>query len=134
METEIKKLSDVFEIEDFIIPDNLHLQKGLANESFLVFTAKAGDKIVGGLTAYVLNQYYSEKPLAYIYDLAVLTPYQRKGIGKKLMKSLAEYCGQNGFEEVYVQAEAVDEDAIEFYRATRPTGEENVVHFYYTLN
>lgn len=135
---ELKELillfEDVFEMKNFKIPDETHLRKLLAKENFFAVVAKTNDKIIGGLTIYVLDQYYSHKPLAYIYDLAVLTNYQRKGVGKSLIAFTNNFCKQKGFEEVFVQADKVDDYAIDFYRTTKPTNEEQVVHFYYTLN
>lgn len=132
-----KQLLAVFEqtfaIENFTMPGDAHLQNVLAKEHFFAVVAQAENKIVGGLTCYVLVQYYSEKPLSYIYDLAVLEAYQRKGIGQKLIAATNEYCRLKGFEEVFVQADKVDEHALAFYRATKPTPEEQVVHFSYTL-
>jgi aminoglycoside 3-N-acetyltransferase I len=79
----------------------------------------------------VLDQYYSTKPLAYLYDLAVLTEYQRKGVGRKLIEFTNNYCRQEGFKEVFVQADKMDDYALDFYRSTNPTLEEQVVHFSY---
>jgi len=123
----------VFEMENFERPGQAHLQNLLKREHFFAVVAKNGNKIIGGLTVYTLDQYYSEKPLAYIYDIAVLAEYQRKGVGRKLIKFINEYCRQNGFEEVFVQADKADGYAIDFYRSTKPTGEEQVVHFSYRL-
>ncbi len=122
-----------FEMKHFNMPDDAHLLRLLAKENFFAFVAHCENKVVGGLTGYVLDQYYSEKPLAYVYDLAVLLPYQRKGIGKKLIAATNEYCRLKGFEEVFVQADKVDDYAIDFYRSTAPTTEAQVVHFSYML-
>lgn len=129
----IKLFEDVFEMKDFSMPSSDHLQKLLAKKDFFVFVATQNDQIVGGLTAYVLEQYYSEKPLAYIYDLAVDTQFQRRGIGRQLITAINEFCTEKGFEEVFVQADRVDDYALDFYRSTKPTEEEDVLHFYYTL-
>jgi len=71
--------------------------------------------------------------LAYIYDLAVLKDFRRKGIGKMLIKRLTDYCKKNGFDEIFVQADRVDGYALDFYRLTNPTNEEDVVHFSYLI-
>src|SRR5690554_51064 len=123
----------VFEMKNFKLPDTNYLKNLLAQDYFIAVVAKENNKIVGGLTIYVLQQYYSTQPLAYIYDLAVLTEYQRKGIGKKIMNFVTDYCRDKGFEEVYVQADKVDAHAIDFYRKTNPTAEEAVVQFSYHL-
>ncbi len=124
---------EVFEMKGFKIPGEKYLQALLAKEDFFVFVALLEEKVVGGLTAYTLQQYYSERPLAYIYDLAVLSRYQRQGIGKLLMEGISTFCKGIGMEEVFVQADQVDQHAIEFYQATGGIAEQ-VVHFYYPLN
>lgn len=129
----IKVFEEVFEMENFIIPDNTHLQTVLTKADFIVFVATDEDRIIGGLTAYVLHQYYSLKPLAYIYDLAVQKSLQRQGIGRKLISAFTTYCKENDFEEVFVQADKADAHAIDFYRSTAIANEEDVIHFYYTL-
>lgn len=138
--TEVEELNElisvfeiVFEMKNFQRPSKTHLHNLLNNENFLAVIAKIENKIIAGLTVYVLDQYYSEKPLAYIYDLAVLTECQRKGVGQKLVEFTKEFCRQKGFEEVFVQADKVDDYAINFYRSTQPSAEEQVLHFYYKL-
>jgi len=129
----IRVFEDVFEMENFRIPDENHLQNLLSTDNFHVFVSLVDNQVVGGLTAYTLEQYYSERPLVYIYDLAVQTRYQRQGIGKMLMAAINQYCREAGMEEVFVQADEVDDHAIEFYRSTGGIAEK-VVHFYYPLN
>lgn len=124
----------VFEMENFRLPEAEHLKKVLAKENFFVFVARIKDKIVGALTGYVLEQYYSVRPLAYVYDLAVDESLQRKGIGRALIKAVNNYYREKGFEEVFVQADRIEDHAVNFYRSTQPSAEEDVLHFYYTLN
>ena len=129
----ISVFEKVFEMKNLVRPSNAHLTNLLQSDNFFVVVVKAQNRVIAGLTIYILQQYYSEKPLAYIYDLAVLTEYQRKGIGKSLIKFTNDYCRQKGFEGVFVQADKVDDYAIDFYRLTKPTNEEQVVHFNYNL-
>ncbi|WP_232065263.1 GNAT family N-acetyltransferase [Rhodocytophaga rosea] len=129
----IRVFEDVFEMKNFTMPDEKYLQALLAKDSFFIFVALSDGEVVGGLTAYTLEQYYSTKPLVYIYDLAVTTQLQRQGIGRKLMASINEYCKNTGVEEVFVQADEVDDYALEFYQATGGIAEK-VVHFNYPLN
>ncbi len=130
----LKLFEDVFEMKDFKMPPADHLEKLLSKKDFVVFVAKLNNQVVGGLTVYVLDQYYAEQPLAYIFDLVVNTELQRKGIGKQLISAVNSYCKEQGFEEVFVQADRVDQHAVNFYRSTQPTEEEDVLHFYYSLN
>lgn len=129
----IRVFSEVFEMENFRIPDSSHLQKLLTANDFIAFVALLDQQVIGGLTIYILNQYYSIKPLAYIYDLAVLPAFQRKGVGRQLIDAVRLYCHEHGFEEVFVQADRIDQHAVDFYRKTKPSNEEEVLHFYYLL-
>lgn len=129
----IDVFADVFDMEHFSKPDRAHLRHLLGRDNFLAVIARHDGRVIGGLTVYLLEQYYAEKSLAYIYDLAVLREYQRKGVGKQLMNFTNEYCRSHGVEEVFVQADKVDDYAIDFYRLTNPTTEEAVVHFTYKL-
>lgn len=128
----IRLFEEVFEMKDFVMPPADYLEKLLARDDFFVFVAVLDGRVVGGLTSYTLRQYYSISPLVYIYDLAVATEYQRKGIGKMLIAEIQNYCKDIGVEEVFVQADVADDYALDFYRSTGARGED-VVHFYYPL-
>ena len=130
----IKIFEDVFEWENFTIPRNKHLQRLLDDSGFLVFVGKIDKNVVGGLTAHILHRYDTEKPSAYIYDLAVTTDLQRKGIGKLLLETLNDYCKMNGFNEVFVQAETDDIQAISFYKTTPISSELKATHFTYSFD
>ncbi len=122
----------VFEMENFQIPSQKHLQSVLDNKDFFAIVAIKDNRVVGGLTVYILHQYYYEKPLAYIYDLAVSIQLQRQGIGKRLIDFTNTLCKEKGYEEVFVQAEKEDEHAVDFYRSTN-AAEKDVSHFYYSF-
>lgn len=149
MNPEIKKLSDkdvsefselvqvfetVFEWETPTLPTQTHLQKVLSNSQFIAFVANVNDQVIGGLTAHILDRYDLDKPSAYVYDLAVLSKYQRMGIGKKLMSALTDYCSKKGFADVFVQAETEDVHAVNFYRTTPVIEELQATQFTYSFD
>ncbi|GAA4302143.1 GNAT family N-acetyltransferase [Compostibacter hankyongensis] len=123
----------VFDLKNAQDPTPEYLDRLLHKENFMVFVALVDEEVAGGLTAYVLEQYHSPKPLAYIYDLAVTKTFQRQGIGSLLMDKFREHCTALGFEEIFVQADQADREAVAFYRSTQPAGEQPARHFYYTL-
>jgi aminoglycoside 3-N-acetyltransferase I len=126
--TLIQIFREVFENKGEL-PGESYLVNLLKNPGFMVVVAKINGKVTGGLTVYILNGYYNEKPTAYIYDVGVDPAFQRQGIGKKLIAFLTTYCRENGFQEAYVEAESDDEQAIGFYRKTPFTGELQATHF-----
>lgn len=109
-----------------------HLQRLLASPDLIVFVARSDNQVVGGLTAYVLMQYHSEKPVVYLYDIAVSAACQGQGIGTKLLTKLMQYCRSLGVEELFVQADQADSQAVNFYRATGGSAQQ-VVQFTYPL-
>ncbi|MBW8523854.1 GNAT family N-acetyltransferase [Chryseobacterium chendengshani] len=132
LEALLKVYVDVFEMENFIIPDKLHLHSLISDNRIVFQVALANNMLIGGLSAYILPSIYSNICEVYIYDLAVKTTFQRRGIGCGLISSLKEYCVDKGYRSLFVQADIVDKHAINFYKATGGK-EENVVHFTYQI-
>jgi aminoglycoside 3-N-acetyltransferase I len=50
------------------------------------------------------------------------------------MACLKNYCRENGFEEAYVEAEAEDRPAVNFYRSTGADSELHATHFTYSFD
>ncbi len=123
----------VFEEEYPTIGSEANSQRLLDDDRFIVLVALADNEVVGGLTAYELQKYYSDTSEIFIYDLAVKPEYQRMGIGKGLIQSLKEYCLKHGIKEFFVMAHEEDKHAIEFYRVTGGKSEK-VVNFVYSTN
>lgn len=130
----IRIFGDVFEMEGLKILDNKYLKSLLNKPDFLVLIGKYNNEVIGGLTVYVLHRYYSTKPVAYIYDVGVMRNHQRKGVGKKLISHLTQYCKENGFEDAYVEAETDDIQAVNFYKTTQMTSELQATHFTYSFD
>lgn len=128
----IRVFEEVFEMPPFEMPADGYLQQLLDKDDFLVFVALENNRVIGGMTAYELPQYYTQTSLLYIYDLAVKTQFQRQGVGKKLMEAIEEYGQATNMDEIFVQADLPDAHALEFYRSTGGLPEE-VVHFTYPL-
>src|SRR5258706_10149624 len=98
----------VFEEENPAIGSEANSQQLLDDDRFIVLVALADNEVVGGLTAYELQKYYSDTSEIFIYDLAVKPEYQRMGIGKGLIQSLKEYCLKHGIKEFFVMAHEED--------------------------
>lgn len=102
------------------LPSDAYLTQFLADEKHIVLIAKQAEKVVGGLVAYQLDKFESERREIFIYDLAVDPAFQRQGIGKKLIESLKLFAKEIGAYTVFVQADEKDE-AIKFYEALGPS-------------
>ncbi|HXA00950.1 MAG TPA: GNAT family N-acetyltransferase [Cytophagaceae bacterium] len=121
---------EIFEMEKPVITNESYLQKLLGKTDFIAYVVICENEIAGGLTAYELPMYYSEYSEVFIYDIAISPEFQRKGLGRKLLSTLKEYCRQNGIREIFVAANEEDAHAVNFYKSTGGRAE-RVVHFNY---
>lgn len=128
----INVFEEVFGMENLLSPGPGYLENLLKNERFMVYVAIFGERVIGGLTAYVLPSYYFESSEVYIYDLAVDESFQRKGTGRKLIEAIKADCKALGLREVFIQADRQDQHAVDFYHATGGKAGE-VIHFSYSL-
>jgi aminoglycoside 3-N-acetyltransferase I len=124
--------AEVFELDNFTLEKKDHLLNLLNKDETIFYVAVNGNTVVGGLTAYTLPSVYNRKSEVYLYDLAVAKNYQRQGIGTKLIEYLKIYCRTINVSDIFVQADTVDEGALNFYR--KIGGDENDVrHFEFNL-
>lgn len=109
------------------------LSKLLANPDFHAIVAQKDGLIIGGMTAYEMHGYYSDKSELYIYDIAVKTEIQNQGIGKKLLDYLKFYAKENSISSIFVEAHSEDEQAVKFYESAMGKSEK-VDHFNFELH
>lgn len=108
-------------------PDADYLQDLLGSETFIALVALREDAVVGALAAYELKKFEQQRSELYIYDLAVAAPYRRQGVATSLIRSLQTIASERGAWVIFVQADYVDEPAVNLYEklGTR----EEVLHF-----
>ncbi len=94
-----------------------YVDRLLARPDFWAIAALAGDEVVGGVTAHTLPMTRAECSEIFIYDIAVRSDQQRKGVGRQLMTALRESAAGMGIHDVFVPADNDDLHALEFYRA-----------------
>ncbi|MGB3151669.1 MAG: GNAT family N-acetyltransferase [Maribacter sp.] len=127
----VELFNEVFE-EPSKVASEKQLKKILNRPDFHVIVALKENKIVGGLTAYELERYYSDKCELYIYDIAVKIALHNQGIGKELIGYLKDYSWENGIEAILVEAHSEDEQAVKFYESTFGKSEK-VDHFIFEI-
>jgi aminoglycoside 3-N-acetyltransferase I len=96
-------------------PQPAYLARLLARDTFIAVVARVDDAIVGGLTAYVLDKAEQERQEIYIYDLAVIEDFRRRGIATALITHLQAIATERGAYCIFVQADLVDGPAIALY-------------------
>ncbi len=127
----LKVFADVFEEPETYqgaVPTDQYLSSLLKSDTFIPLVAIVGDKVVGGLAAYVLKKFEQERSEIYIYDLAVREEFRRRRIATGLINKLREIAREMGdVWVIYVQADAGDEPAIKLYESLGTR--EDVHHF-----
>jgi aminoglycoside 3-N-acetyltransferase I len=109
------------------VPRDEYLRSLLGSPQFIALVAVADDKVIGGLTAYVLEKFEQERREIYIYDLAVQARHRRKGIATRLIHELKNIARQRDAYVIFVQADKVDDAAIRLYESLGH--KEDVFHF-----
>ena len=89
----------------------------LARPEVWAYAATLDDVVIGGLTAHTLPMTRSESAEIFLYDLAVDTSAQRRGIGRQLIARLVADAAATGIDVVFVPADNDDTHALDFYRA-----------------
>jgi aminoglycoside 3-N-acetyltransferase I len=100
----------------------------LRRDDFWALAAFDGDEVVGGVTAHALPMTRHRGAELFLYDLAVRSDRQRRGIGRALVSELLALARRAGIGTAFVPADDEDAHALDFYRAIG--GEESKVRFF----
>lgn len=129
MEAANRLFADVFGEEGYHGPPagSDHLAKLLADDKFIALTATIEGEMVGAIAAYELVKFEAERSEIYIYDLAVLEQYRRRGVATSLIEALKPIALERGAWVIFVQADPPDEPAVALY--DKLGSREEVLHF-----
>ena len=109
------------------VPSDDYLRALLDGPTFVALAALAGEEVVGGLAAYVLDKFERERSEVYVYDLAVAEAHRRRGIARRLLEALKPIARARGARVIFVQADRGDAAAIALYQSLGTR--EDVHHF-----
>lgn len=110
-------MSDVFAEEPWTPLGNDRLQVLLTSPGVWLYAAVEKKACIGGLTAHLLPMTRAEVSEVLIYDLAVRTDRQRRGVGRALIERLRVDAAAADAGDVWVPADNDDDHALEFYRS-----------------
>jgi aminoglycoside 3-N-acetyltransferase I len=113
-------------------PSDAYVRTLLQKPHVVMLAALAGEVVVGGIGAYVLEKFEQERSEVYLYDLAVDERHRRKGVASGLIHALVDVARSYGAYVVFVQADLVDEPAIKLYESLG--SREEVLHFDITVD
>jgi aminoglycoside 3-N-acetyltransferase I len=94
-----------------------HLDSLLCQDGFWAIAAFVDDVLVGGITAHTLPMTRVNASELFLYDIAVRSDHQRKGVGRLLVHELRAMAANVGISDVFVLADNEDLHALDFYRA-----------------
>ena len=111
-------------------PSDAYCRDLLAREDVLALVAIDGERVIGGLTAYLLRKFEQERSEIYIYDLAVAEDRRRLGVATALIREVRRIGREAGAWTLFVQADIIpdDEPARALYRKLA-TSEITALHF-----
>lgn len=125
----VELFNEIFD-EYHTIASKNHLVSLLQKPAFYGVVAIKNDIVIGGLTAYEFQKYYTDKSELYIYDIAVKAAFHNQGIGKKLINHLKS--NSVGVETIFVDAHSEDIQAVKFYESVFGPSEK-VDHFTFDI-
>ena len=108
-------------------PSRQYMTDLISGESFICLVALSENNLLGTLAAYELKKFEQQRSEIYIYDLAVYKEYRRQGIATALIEQLKQLAIQRGAWVIFVQADYIDEPAINLY--SKLGIKEKVLHF-----
>jgi len=108
-------------------PDAAYQRRLLGREHFIAIVATEGDRVVGGIAAYVLDKFEQARSEIYIYDLAVAETHRRQGIATAMIAEVQRIAADCGAWVIFVQADLADPPAIALYGTLGRR--EEVLHF-----
>jgi aminoglycoside 3-N-acetyltransferase I len=117
-----KQLSMFFQADDGvvepIIPSDKYLENLLLNDQFHEVVAMQKGVLVGGLTAYELVLYSRSINEMFLYEIAVVPEYRKRGIAKAMIGFLKDICIEKGIKEMYIGTSVKNHEAMQLYKST----------------
>ena len=124
--------ADVFEDResyDANPPDDAYAEGLLARADTILLVAEADGDMIGALAAYVLPKFEQARSEIYIYDLAVVHSWRRRGVATGLIDDLRRVAREAGAWVIYVQADTLPEDEPARALYDKLGTREEVLHF-----
>lgn len=91
-------------------PDDSYADSLLARRDTVLLLAEAGGDAIGALAGYILPKYEQARSELYIYDLAVVEAWRRRGVATALIDETRAIARKAGGWTVFVQADTIPED------------------------
>ena len=112
-------LAELFAIETEFPTDRAKQERALRmiieRPSAAAWVAECGGQVVGMVTAQTVVSTAEGGESVWIEDVIVRTDCRRKGIGRKLVQAVEQWCAGRGVTRMQLLADGANEGACEFY-------------------
>ena len=92
------------------LPADSYCEGILARDEVILLVALDGERVIGGIGAYMLHKFEQARREIFIYDLAVAQNRRREGIATALLRKTQRLAHDLGAWAVFVQADVIPED------------------------
>lgn len=101
--------------------DEEQLRQVRDNRNFVAIGATVGFELAGGLTAHIVPNYYKGGLDLFVYDVAIKSSHQGKGVGVELLNFAKSFCVDHKIKEMHVSVREDDKNAMSYYSKTGAT-------------
>ena len=133
-----RELLKRFQIDDgegpVVESSDSHLQELLSREDLHIVVAVVNKKVVGGLTAYEMDEWKKPTRKMFFYEIGVAEDYRSQGIGSALIEELKKICSERGIKEMYVLTDAENTAANRLYSKTGGVSDPSCVLYDYKID
>lgn len=93
-----------------------YFEEAIVRSDGCFFVAEDNGRLIGYVNGGALELPYRKCRYFEIENLGVLPSEKRKGLGSKLLQFATEWAKANGFQKIYIESYARNEEALAFYR------------------
>lgn len=90
-------------------------QKSIASNASNIFVAESNGHFLGYLEMSSKKDYFTQKEVAYIEAIAVLSTAEKQGVGQLLMTKAEDWCREQHCTELVLDVFSANQKAISFY-------------------
>jgi len=116
--------------EDSGEPETQRMKSLLSKSGFYALVAQHGNTIIGGLTAYEIENYRNDRSELFIYEMGVLRSYRGQGVTEWLIDELTKKCIDSSVERIFLCVKGEGEETRSLYQNLMGQGQ---VHTHFSI-